>query len=139
MIDAVKAKDILKIDILKMALASLKNAEIEKGESLDEKTQENILRKEAKKLKDAYEEYKQAGRDDLAEKEKAQLEILEVYLPKLMDESEVRSFVEKKAKELDAQGPRDMGKVMGVVMKELQGKADGGVVNNIVKDVLNEI
>ena len=139
MIDAVKAKDTLKIDILKMVLASLKNSEIEKGEQLDEKAQENILRKEAKKLKDAYEEYKQAGRDDLAEKEKAQLEILEAYLPKLMDESEIRNFVEKKAKELGAQGPRDMGKVMGVVMKELQGKADGGVVNNIVKDVLNEI
>ncbi len=139
MIAAVKAKDTLKIDILKMALASLKNAEIEKDRELDEKEQENILRKEAKKLKDAYEEYKQAGRDDLAEKEEAQLEILEAYLPKLMDESEVKEFVQKKAKELKAEGPRDMGKVMGAVMKELQGKADGGVVNNIVKEVLNEI
>ncbi len=139
MIAAVKAKDTLKVDILKMALASLKNSEIEKGEDLDEKEQENILRKEAKKLKDAYEEYKQAGRDDLAEKEEAQLEILEAYLSKLMDESEVREFVEKKVKELGVQGPKDMGKVMGAVMKELQGKADGGVVNNIVKEVLNEI
>ncbi len=139
MIEAVKAKDTSKVDILKMALASLKNAQIEKGEDLDEKSQENIIRKEAKKLKDAYEEYQQAGRDDLAEKEKVQLGILEAYLPKLMDESEIRDFVEKKAKELGAQGPRDIGKVMGVVMKELQGKADGGLVNNIVKDVLNEI
>jgi uncharacterized protein len=139
MIDAVKAKDSLKVDILKMVIASLKNAEIEKGEALDEKEQESILRREAKKLKDAFVEYREGGREDLAQREKAQLQILEEYLPKLMDESEVREFVQKKAKELEAEGPRDIGKVMGVVMKELQGKADGGMVNNIVKDVLNEI
>ncbi len=139
MLDAVKVKDSLKTDILKMSMASLKNAEIEKGEELDGKEQENILRKEAKKLKDAAEEYEKGGREDLAEKEKSQLEILEGYLPKLMDESEIRAFVEEKAKELDAQGPQDMGKIMGVVMKELQGKADGGDVNKIVKEVLNEI
>ena len=139
MLDAVKAKDVVKIDILKMALASLKNAEIEKGESLDEKTQENILRKEVKKLKDAFEEYSKASRDDLAQKEKQQLEILEAYLAELMSEDEVREFVKKKVEELGVQGPGDMGKVMGVVMKELQGKADGGMVNNIVKDVLNEV
>ena len=139
MLDAVKAKDVVKIDILKMALASLKNAEIEKGDSLDEKTQENILRKEVKKLKDAFEEYSKASRDDLAQKEKQQLEILEAYLPELMSEDEVREFVKKKVEELGVQGPGDMGKVMGVVMKELQGKADGGMVNNIVKDVLNEV
>lgn len=139
MLDAVKAKDVVKVDILKMALASLKNAEIEKGDSLDEKTQENILRKEVKKLKDAFEEYSKASRDDLAKKEKQQLEILEAYLPELMSEDEVREFVKKKVEELGVQGPGDMGKVMGVVMKELQGKADGGMVNNIVKDVLNEV
>ncbi len=139
MIDAVKAKDVSRIDILKMALASLKNAEIEKGELLEQKEQESVLRKETKKLKDAYEEYTKAGREDLAEKEKTQLEILQAYLPKLMDESEIREIVEKTAKELNAEGPRDMGKVIGAVMKKLQGKADGGVVNNIVKDVLNEV
>jgi len=139
MIDAVKAKDVLKIDILKMALASLKNAEIEKGELLEQKDQENVLRKETKKLKDAYDEYTKAGREDLAEKEKAQLEILQAYLPKLMDESEIREVVEQTAKELNAESPRDMGRVMGTVMKKLQGKADGSVVNNIVKDVLDEV
>ena len=139
MISAVKAKDSVKVEILKMVLASLKNAEIEAEKELDEKTQEQVVQKEVKKLKDAFEQYTQAGRDDLAQKEKTQLEILEVYLPKQMEESEVRAFVEQKAKELGAESIRDMGKVMGVVMKELSGKADGGMVNNIVKEVLNEI
>lgn len=139
MLDAVKAKDVVKIDILKMVLASLKNAQIEKGEELDENEQESILRKEAKKLKDAYQEYVEADRKDLAQKEKDQLNILEEYLPKLMSDSEIKDFVIKKVEELDAQGPKDIGKVMGAVMKELQGKADGTLVNNIVKEVLNEV
>lgn len=139
MISAVKAKDAVKVEILKMVLASLKNAEIEAEKELDEKAQEQVVRKEVKKLKDAFEQYIQASREDLAQKEKAQLEILEVYLPKQMEESEVRAFVQQKAKELGAESMRDIGRVMGVVMKELSGKADGGMVNNIVKDVLNEI
>lgn len=139
MISAVKARESVKVEILKMTLASLKNAEIEKEKELDEKEQKQIVRKETKKLKDAFEQYVQGGRDDLAQKEKEQLEILEEYLPKQMDESEIREFIEKKAKEVGAESMKDMGKLMGVVMKELQGKADGGVVNNLVKDVLNEI
>ncbi len=139
MISAFKAKEVLKIDILKMSLASLKNFEIEKGEKLTPSDEEQIIRKEVKKLKDAFEEYTQAGRDDLAKKEKAQLDVLESYLPKLMSEDEIRAVVEQKAKEVNAESIRDIGKVMGTVMKELQGKADGTVVNNIVKEVLNEI
>jgi uncharacterized protein len=139
MITAVKAKESVKVEILKMVIASLKNAEIENEKELDEKAQEQILHKEVKKLKDAFEQFTLGGREDLAKKEKEQLGILEKYLPKQMEESEVRVFVEQKAKELGAESIRDMGKVMGVVMKELQGKADGGMVNNIVKDVLNEI
>ena len=139
MISALKARETVKVEILKMVLASLKNVEIENEKELDEKTQEQVVRKETKKLKDAFEQYTQGGRDDLAQKEKEQLEILEEYLPKQMEESEIRAFIEQKAKELGAESTKDMGKVMGVVMKELQGKADGGVVNNLVKDVLNEI
>ncbi len=139
MFASLKEKDSIKVEILKMVLASFKNAEIENGKELDASTQEQIVAKEVKKLKDAFEQYSQGGREDLAQKEKAQLDILLVYLPKQMEESEVRAFVEQKAKELGAESIRDMGKVMGVVMKELQGKADGGMVNNLVKDVLNEI
>jgi len=139
MIFALKTKEVLKIDILKMSLASLKNFEIEKGEELTPSDEEQIVRKEVKKLKDAFEEYTQAGRDDLAKKEKAQLDVLESYLPKLMSDDEIRAVVEQKAKEINAESIRDIGKVMGAVMKELQGKADGTVVNNIVKEVLNEI
>jgi uncharacterized protein len=139
MLIALKEKNSVKVDIFKMVLASLKNAEIENGKELDANSQEQIVRKEVKKLRDAFEQYTENGREDLAKKEKEQLDILETYLPKQMDEAEVRFFVEEKAKELGAESMRDIGKVMGIVMKELQGKADGGMVNNIVKDVLNEI
>lgn len=139
MLTSLKEKDSVKVEILKMSLASLKNAEIEKGDELDDTQQEQILYKEVKKLKDAFEEYTKAGREDLAQKEKKQLEILQEYLPDLMSEDEVRSFVKEKSKELGVSGPQDMGKMMGIVMKDLQGKADGGLVNNIVKEVLNEI
>ncbi len=139
MLDAVKAKEVEKVDILKMTLASLKNFEIEKGEELSSEKQEEVVRKEVKKLKDAIEEYEIAGRRDLVEKEKNQLEVLEEYLPKLMEEDEVREVVKKKVSEMDAQGPKDMGKVMGAVMQELKGKADGTLVNNVVKEVLNEV
>ena len=139
MLIALKEKNSVKVEIFKMVLASLKNAEIENGKELDANSQEQIVRKEVKKLRDAFEQFTENGREDLAKKEKEQLDILEIYLPKQMDEAEVRLFVEEKAKELGAESMRDIGKVMGVVMKELQGKADGGMVNNIVKDVLNEI
>lgn len=139
MLSAVKAKESEKVDILKMALASIKNAEIEKGKELSLENEEEVLRKEEKKLKDAIEEYEVAGRKDLVEKEKKQLEVLEQYLPKLMQEGEVREVVEKKIAEIGAQGPSDMGKIMGAVMQELKGKADGTLVNNVVKEVLNEI
>ncbi len=139
MLEAVKAKEVEKVNILKMTLASLKNLEVEKEEKLTPEKEEEVVRKEVKKLKDAIEEYEVAGRRDLVEKEKNQLSVLEEYLPKLMEEDEVREVVKKKVSEMDAQGPKDMGKVMGAVMQELKGKADGTLVNNVVKEVLNEI
>jgi uncharacterized protein len=137
-LEAVKEGEDDRVDILKIAIASLKNAEIEKGEELDDNEQEQILRKEVKKLKDAYEQYVDCDRQDLAEREKRQMNILESYLPKFMEEEEVREIVQKKIEELGADSSKDMGRVMGAVMKELSGKADGGTVNKIVKEVLNE-
>ncbi len=135
---AVREEDDERIDVLKIAIASLKNAEVEKGKELDEKEEEQILRKEVKKLKEAHEQFVSAGRDDLANREKRQLDMLEAYLPKLMEEKEVRKFVKKKVKQLGANSPKNIGKVMGTVMQELSGKADGGMVKKIVKEVLNE-
>jgi hypothetical protein len=76
------------------------------------------------------------GRDDLVQKEKQDLEIIESYLPELMSDEEVKKVVEKKIKETGAQDMRDMGKVIGAVMKELEGKADGNTVKDIVQSML---
>ncbi len=138
MISAMKEKNSERVEILKMSLASFKNAQIQKEKDLDEKEQEQILRKEVKKLKDAYEQYIQGGREDLAEKEKKQIEILEEYLPKLMTEDEIVDVVKAKKEELGIDSKKDMGKLIGVVMKELSGKADGSVVKSVVEETLNE-
>ncbi len=138
MLDAVKSGEKNRVEVLKLALASLKNAKVEKGEELEKEEEEKVLWKELRKLQDAYEQYSEGGREDLAQREKEQLEIIQSYLPELMSEKEVRDFVEKKVSELGVDSPKDMGKVMGVVMKELSGKADGTLVSDIVKEVLDE-
>jgi len=124
-------------EILKMALASIKNVQIESDEELTDKDIQKILRSEVKKIKDSIEQFKKMERDDLIAKEVIQLETLQSYLPQPMSEDEVRKIVEAKVKELNAESMRDMGKVMGVVMKELEGKTDGNTVKDIVQDILS--
>ncbi|HRY22398.1 MAG TPA: GatB/YqeY domain-containing protein [Candidatus Dojkabacteria bacterium] len=137
MFQAIKdgAKD--ESEILKMALASIKNVQIESEEELTDKEIQKILRSEVKKIKDSIEQFKKMEREDLVSKEVSQLEVLQSYLPKPMSEDEVRKVVEAKVKELNAESMRDMGKVMGVVMKELEGKTDGNTVKDIVQDILS--
>jgi uncharacterized protein YqeY len=137
MFQASKDGAVDKADILKMALASIKNAQIESEEELTDQDVEKILRKEVKKVKDSIEQFQKMGRDDLLKKEEEQLEVLESYLPELLGEEEVRKVVESKIEELKAQDMRDMGKVMGAVMKELEGKTEGSVVKNIVQEILS--
>lgn len=123
-------------DILKMAVAAIKNAEIETQKELTDSDIEKILRKETKKITDAIEQYTKMGREDLLNKEKAQLEVLNQYLPKLLTPEEVAVIVKKKITELGATSVRDMGKVMGSVMAEVGSKTDGNTVKNIVSEIL---
>ena len=125
------------IQILKIALASIKNEEIKKGEKLEDTEVEKILRAEVKKIKDSIAQYEQMGRNDLVEEEKKQLTVLEKYLPELMSEEDVRKVIEAKVSELGISSANDMGKLMGIVMKELNGKADGAVVRQIVQEILS--
>jgi len=137
MFQASKDGDKDRENILKMAIASVKNAEIEKGEELKKEEIQKILRKEVKKIKDSIEQFKEMGRDDLVAKEVVQLEVLQEYLPQPLSEKEVREVVEAKIEELGAEDMRDMGKVMGAAMKELEGKADGNTVKDIVQEILS--
>jgi uncharacterized protein len=125
-------------DILKMALASIKNAEIEKGEPLTEDEIIKILRKEVKKIEDSILQFEQMGRQDLLEKERAQLGVIKGYLPQQMAEEDIKKIVDAKIKELNIQGMGQMGILMGAVMKETGGQADGNVVKNIVTETLSK-
>lgn len=137
MFEASKNGDSLRSDILKIAMASVKNEEVKKGEALEDAEVEKILRTEVKKIKDSIEQYEGMGRNDLAEEEKKQLEVLGKYLPELMPEDEIKKIVEAKASEMSITSMSDMGKLMGIVMKDLNGKADGAVVRQIVQEVLS--
>jgi uncharacterized protein len=123
-------------NILKMALAAIKNAEIESGKELEDSEVEKILRKEARKITDAIDQYTKMGREDLLAKEKAQLEILDKYLPQLLTEDEIRIVVKNKITELGISEMKDMGKLMGAVMGEVGSLADGNTVKNIVSELL---
>jgi uncharacterized protein YqeY len=136
MLTALKSGDKDKSQTLKMVVATIKNAQIESEKELSDKDVEKILRKEAKKIEDSIDQYQKMDRDDLVKKEKQDLEIINSYLPELMSDEDVKKVVEKKIEETGAQDMRDMGKVMGAVMKELEGKADGNTVKNIVQSIL---
>lgn len=123
-------------NILKMAIASIKNAEIEIGKEPEDSEVEKILRKETKKITDAIEQYEKMGREDLLSTEKAQLEVLNRYLPQLFSVEEVTEVVKKKIAELGVTEMRDMGRVMGAVMAEVGSRTDGNTVKNIVSGLL---
>ncbi len=138
MFSATKDGNTTRADILKMAIAAIKNAEIEKGEALDDKEIVKVLRKEVKKIQDSIVQFTAAKRQDLVDRETEQLEALEEYLPEQMSEEEIKKVVKAKIVELEAEGMKDFGKVMGGVMKELAEQADGGMVKDIIESLLNE-
>jgi len=128
-----------KIGVLRMLLASLHNKEIEfrpSNKKLEDKDVLDVIRAEVKKRKEAIFLFKKGGREDLAKKEEQALEILQSYLPKELKDEEIKEIIKSKISELNAQGLSDFGKVMGAVMKEISGRAEGEKVAKIVKEIL---
>ncbi|AQS59172.1 aspartyl-tRNA amidotransferase [Desulforamulus ferrireducens] len=133
---AMKAKDKLRVDTIRMANAAIKNAEINGKKELNDGEVIEIIGKEIKMRRDALEEYKRANRlEDVAKIEK-EIEILLEYMPEQLSEEELRSLIQDTIKETGAQGPRDMGKLMSALMPKVKGKADGKLVSNLVKELL---
>lgn len=139
MLSATKEGNTEKVDILKLALASIINVQKASDEELKNADYEKILKKEVRKVKDSIEQFTAIGRMELAEREKNQLAFLEVYLPKELDVEEISKIVKEKIEEVKPEGLKDMGKVMAVVMKQVAGKADGTVVKDIVQKQLTEL
>lgn len=125
-----------------MALRSIKSlillAETEKGVSseISSEAESKLLMKAAKQRKESAEIFQKEGRDELAQKELLELEVISRYLPKQMSEEEVTVEVKKIIEQVGAKGPQDMGKVMGTATKQLAGKADGKMISEIVKKIL---
>ena len=136
---AMKARDAMKTSVLRMAKADLKNREIEKGEALDEGEIVKVLQSLVKQREDSAEQYDKAARPELAEKERAEIEVLKGYLPEGASEAEIDAAVAKAVEETGATSPKDMGKVMKAAMAALAatGKAvDGKQVSALVRKKL---
>ena len=134
---AMKSGNKVALETSRMIRSQLKNASIAKGKDLSEEDVIDVLSKEAKKRKESLELFKQGGREDLAEKEQHELNIITSYLPAALSEDEVLGIIDKAVAEVGAEGMQDMGKVMGKVMPEVKGRADGKVVQELVKKKLS--
>ena len=133
---AVKARDRAKVSTLRMLLSALKNAELEEREELKEETELAVLSTYARRVKESIAEFEKGDRDDLVTKEKAELEVVMQYLPEQLNDEEIEVEVKKVIEEMEAAGPKDMGRVMGEMMKRFKGRVDGKSVNRIVSGLL---
>lgn len=134
--EAMKNRDEVRKTTIRMALASIKNAEIEKRGELDTDAQLAIVKKEVKMRRDSIDEAEKAGREDIAEPIKGEIEILQAYLPVEMARAEIVKLATAAIEEVGAQSQKDMGNIMRVLMPQLKGKADGNLVNQVVRELL---
>ncbi|HHX2512705.1 TPA: GatB/YqeY domain-containing protein [Neisseria subflava] len=133
---AMRAKDQVSLSTIRLINAAIKQFEVDERTEADDAKIISILTKMVKQRKDSAKIYTEAGRQDLADKENAEIEILNRYLPQMMSAEEIKTVVEAAIAETGASGMADMGKVMGVLKTRLAGKADMGEVNRILKAAL---
>tara|TARA_X000000368_G_C22979844_1_gene689419 strand:- start:872 stop:1321 length:450 start_codon:yes stop_codon:yes gene_type:complete len=134
---SMKDGDKFRTSVLRMILAEIQKIEIEEKSDLDELQITSILEKMIKQRNDAIAQFEQAKRQELADKEKQEIEIIKEFLPEQMSEDEVFELVSKIISEVDAKDMKDMGKVMGFLKPLIAGKADAGVVSQLVKKALS--
>jgi uncharacterized protein YqeY len=135
---ALKTSDRLKVSVLRMAKAALKNRQIDKGVELSDEDILSVISTLSKQNRESIEQFSKGGREDLAERERQELAILQSYLPKQLTAEELDSIIIEVIKESSSEGIRDMGKVMRLVMPRVKGASDGKVVNQRVKDLLEK-
>ncbi len=136
---AMKAGETQKRDVLRAFDAMVKNEEIATGareEGLSDEAIVSLVKRAIKQRSDAHDQYADAGREDLAQQEQLEIEVLNVYMPAQLSEEEVKKVVEGVIEEVGAKGKADMGRVMGAVMQKVGDQADGGVVRTQVEGKL---
>ncbi|MGM8138043.1 GatB/YqeY domain-containing protein [Enterococcus italicus] len=135
---AMKAKDKETLTVIRMLKASLQNEKIKIGRDLNDEEELTILAREMKQRRDSLTEFEKAGREDLVEKLKSEITIVEQYLPEQLTLEEIHSIVAQAIEKTGASSVKEFGKVMGVVMPQVKGKADGNQVNVVVKERLDK-
>jgi len=136
---ALKEGDDVRKRTLRLLLAAIHNVEIEKGGPLDDSGTLAVIAKQAKQRRESAEEFRKGGRQDLVEREEAEAAVLQAYLPAAMSREEIAAAARKVIAEVGAQGPRDVGKVMPVLVKQLAGRAEGSEISAVVRELLAEL
>lgn len=130
---AQKGQDKLTLSVVRLLRAAIKYQEIDKKSSLDDQEVMAVISSQIKRRKEAIEQYQAGGRQDLAAKEEEEFKILQQYLPQQLSEAELAQKVEEAVAAVGAQGLKDLGKVMSLLMPQVSGRADGKLVNQLVK------
>jgi len=134
---AMHARDSVRLDVLRLLRSAIKNREIELKRPLSDSDVLRIIGTQIKRHKESILKFKAGKREDLAQKEEKELTILKSFMPQQMSYDEIKEAVCSVVKELDARTMKDMGRVMKELMKRLAGKADGGMVSDLVKKILS--
>ena len=135
--EAMKAKDTVRRDALRLLTSAFKQVEVDERIELDDAATLKIIQKQVKQRLDSLAQYRDAGRDDLAEKEQAEITIFEAYLPKQLSDEELTEKIKEIIAQTGAESMKDIGKVMGMASKALNGVADGKRINSCAKSLLS--
>ena len=133
---AMRARDVLRRDTIRLLQAAIKNADIEQRAEVDDAVVLTIIQRQVRQRQDSIEQFEAGGREDLAARERDEIGVLETYLPAQMDRDAIRAAAEAVIARTGASGPGDKGKVMGPLMGQLRGQADGRLVNEVVGELL---
>ena len=135
--EALKEKRKAELSVLRLVLSEIHNERIKKGKDLNEEEIIATIRRQIRKRKEAIEQFRQGGREDLASAEEKGMEYLSSFLPPSIPEGELISMIDNTIRDLEATGPKDFGRVMKSVMEQTKGRAEGGLVNRLVKERLS--
>ena len=136
---AMRDRDTLRRDVIRYMRSEIRNQEIRVQDDLDDQGVVQVLSRQAQQRRDSIEAFSEANRNDLVEKEQAELAIIMEYLPQQMSREEITELVRQVVTEVGAEGPGDMGKVMSRIMPQVRGRAEGREVNSIVMETLSSL
>lgn len=136
---AMRAKEKMRLGTIRMLLAAIKQREVDGQTTLNDEQIFSVIEKMLKQRRDSFEQYSAANRPELAEKEQQEMAVLQEYMPEQLGDAELEALVAETIAAVGAQGPQDMGKVMGQIKPKVQGRADMGKVSQLVKTQINSL